>query len=54
MSAEIKKQINKLKITAYDLLQKVYISVAETKRLQGELARVENEIAALRESDVNP
>ncbi len=40
-------KIEDKKVEAYDLLQKIYASVAETKKLQQELAKVENEITEM-------
>ncbi len=51
MTADIKKQVAKQKIIAYDLLQRIYASVAETKRLQAELSKAEERIATLGKSD---
>lgn len=44
-------ELDKKKVAAYELLRRIYASVAETKRLQEELTRIENEIAGLEKKD---
>lgn len=46
---EIEAEISKKKIEAYDLLQQIYAAVARQKQLQQELAKVENDMAKLKQ-----
>ena len=45
-------KVEKKKIEAYDLLKKVYATVAGLRELQEELARLEAEIAGLEKENV--
>lgn len=49
-----REKINSKKVRAFDLLRRMYGSVAETKRLQREITALENEIVKLEKADSLP
>ena len=46
-----RKEIDSKKVQAFDLLRKIYYSVAETKKLQQALGQLEAEIAELEKEE---
>ena len=47
-------EIEKMKVSAYDLLQQIYVAAEKMGKLREELARIETKIKALEKDDVVP